>query len=128
MYKVILILDKFFLKYKGRGKSNWPPPPPPGKTNLKKLFVIRVKIISKHFNANFKRLLGIELATNVIILVISSVNNDLFVYVLVTGVRCGITCVDITELNNVSYITRLPNFPRARPIKLRTLENENSIL
>ena len=46
-----------------------------------------------------------ELATDVIIMVFSSVNHDLFVYVLATGVGCEITCVDITELNNVPYIT-----------------------
>ena len=46
-----------------------------------------------------------ELATDVIILVLSSVNNDLFVYVLATGVGCEITCVGITELNNVAYIS-----------------------
>ena len=46
-----------------------------------------------------------ELATDVIIMVLSSVNNDLFVYVLATGVGCEITCVGITEMNNVPYIT-----------------------
>ena len=46
-----------------------------------------------------------ELATDVIIMVLSSVNNDLFVYVLATGVGCEITCVGITELKNVPYIT-----------------------
>ena len=50
-----------------------------------------------------------ELATDVIIMVLSSVNNDLFVYVLATGVGCEITCVDITELNNVPILLlRLP--------------------
>ena len=40
MYKAILILDKFFLKYEGeRGGQN----DPPGKTTLKKPSVIRVK-------------------------------------------------------------------------------------
>ena len=102
--------------------------PTPGNTNLKNLDVIRVKVISKHFNANFKRLLGIELTTNVIILVLSATNNDLLVYVLATGLHCGITCVDITELNNVSYITGIPNFPRAMVIKLRALANESSMV
>ena len=36
MYKVILILDKFYLKYEG--------PPPTGKTTLKKSSLVGVKI------------------------------------------------------------------------------------
>ena len=48
-----------------------------------------------------------ELATDVIIMVLSSVNNDLFVYVLAAGVGCEITCVGITELDNVPYITAM---------------------
>ena len=40
MYKVILILYKFFLKYEGG--SIWPPPPT-RKTTLKKPSLIRVK-------------------------------------------------------------------------------------
>ena len=37
MYKVILILHKFVLKYEGGGGGggNWPPPPAQGKTTLK---------------------------------------------------------------------------------------------
>ena len=46
-----------------------------------------------------------QLATNVTILILSSVNNDLFVYVLTTGVGCEITCVGITEMNHVPYIS-----------------------
>ena len=46
-----------------------------------------------------------ELATDVIILVLSSVNNNLFVYVLARGVGCKITCVGITKLNNFPYIS-----------------------
>ena len=64
-----------------------------------------VKQISKHFKANFKHLLGMELETDVIILVLLSVNNYLFVYVLATSVGCKVTCVGITKLNNVAYIS-----------------------
>ena len=46
-----------------------------------------------------------ELATDVFILVLSSLNNDLFVYVLATSVSCEITRIGITELNNVPYIS-----------------------
>ena len=45
-----------------------------------------------------------EIATDVFILVLSSVNNDLFVDVLATDVDCEIVCVGTTELNNVPYI------------------------
>ena len=38
-----------------------------------------------------------ELANDVIIVVLSSVNNDLFVYVLATGAGCEITCVGFTD-------------------------------
>ena len=44
MYKVILILDKFFLKYEGGVKLT---PPSPEKTTLKKPSFIRVKEISE---------------------------------------------------------------------------------
>ena len=45
------------------------------------------------------------LATDVIFLVLSSVNNDLHIYVFATGVGCEITYVGSTELNNVPYIS-----------------------
>ena len=40
------------------------------------------KLLSKHFEANFKHLLGMELATGVIFLVLLSVNNELFMSLL----------------------------------------------
>ena len=43
MCKVILILDKFFLKYKGGVKLT----PPPEKTTLKKSSLIRVKSFTR---------------------------------------------------------------------------------
>ena len=49
-----------------------------------------------------------ELGTDGIIMVLSSVNNDLVAYVLATGVACEITCVGITELNNVPLVLGLP--------------------
>ena len=47
-----------------------------------------------------------ELANDVIIVVLSSVNNDLFVYVLATDVGCEITCVGFTEkkINMTQFI------------------------
>ena len=42
MYKVILILDKFFVKYEAAIKLT--PPPPPEKTTLKKPSFIRVNV------------------------------------------------------------------------------------
>ena len=45
------------------------------------------------------------LATDVIFMVLSSVNNDLHIYVFATGVDCEITDVGSTELNIVSYIS-----------------------
>ena len=47
-----------------------------------------VKLLSKHLEANLKHLLEIEFAIDVIFLVLSSVNNDLIIYVFVTGVEC----------------------------------------
>ena len=46
-----------------------------------------------------------ELPTDVIFLVLSPVNNDLFIHVLATGVGCEITYVGNTDFNNVSYIS-----------------------
>ena len=44
------------------------------------------------------------LATDVIFLVFSSINNDLYIYVF-EGVGCEVTYIDSTELNNVPYIS-----------------------
>ena len=49
------------------------------------------------------------LATEVIFLVLSSVNNNLHIYVFATGVACEVTYVGSTELNNVSYISAKVN-------------------
>ena len=45
------------------------------------------------------------LATDVIFMVFSSVNNALHIYVFATGVDCEVTDVGSTELNIVSYIS-----------------------
>ena len=50
-----------------------------GKDGLVQMF--RPKLLSKCLEANFKHLLQMELATDVIFLVLSSVNNDLSLYV-----------------------------------------------
>ena len=46
-----------------------------------------------------------DFATDVIFLVLSSVNNDLFIYVFATGVGYEIIYIESTEPNNVPYIT-----------------------
>ena len=63
------------------------------------------ELLSKHDKANFRHLLGMELKTDAIFLVLSSVNNDLFTYVLATGVGCEIRYVGTIELKNVPYIS-----------------------
>ena len=45
------------------------------------------------------------LVTDVIFLILSSVNNDLHNYVFAIGVGCEVTYVGSTELNNVPYIS-----------------------
>ena len=64
-----------------------------------------VKIHSKHLEANFKYLLGMELVIDVVFLVLSSENNDLTIYVFATGVRCKIKFVGSTKLKNVPYLS-----------------------
>ena len=46
-----------------------------------------------------------EFVTDVIFLILSSVNNDLIIYVFATDVDCEITYVGSTEMNNIPYIT-----------------------
>ena len=46
-----------------------------------------------------------EIATDVIFLVLPSINNDLIIYVFATGVGFEITCAGSTELNNVPYVS-----------------------
>ena len=38
-------------------------------------------------------------------LVLLTVNNDLFIYVFATGVRCEVRYVDTAELKNILYIS-----------------------
>ena len=64
-----------------------------------------VKLFSKHLEANFKHLLGMELVTDVIFLVLSSANNDLTIYIFATGVDCEIRYVGTTELKNIPYLS-----------------------
>ena len=45
------------------------------------------------------------LVTDVIFLVLSSVNNGLHIYVFVAGVGCEVQYVGNAELNNVPYIS-----------------------
>ena len=47
-----------------------------------------------------------EFATDVIFLVLSSINNDLIIYVFATGMGCEITYVGSTKLSNVPYIMK----------------------
>ena len=46
-----------------------------------------------------------DLATDVILLVLSTVNNDLFLYVFTAGVECEIRYVGTTEMKNIPYIS-----------------------
>ena len=64
-----------------------------------------VKLLSKHLEANLKHLLGMELANDVIFLVLLSVSYYLVIYVFARGVGCKIRYVGCTELNNVPYIS-----------------------
>ena len=64
-----------------------------------------MKLFSKHLEANFKCLLRMELESDVIFLVLSSVNNDLFIYIFVTSVSCEIRYVGTAELKNIPYIS-----------------------
>ena len=48
-----------------------------------------------------------EFATDVTFLVLSSVNNDLIIYVFATGVGCQTTNVGSTELSNVPYVSAM---------------------
>ena len=77
------------------------------RTLLSSLYVNLIqcpKLLSKYLEANFKHLLGMELATDVIFLVPSSVKNDLSLYVFVTSMGCETRYVGITELKNNAYI------------------------
>ena len=60
---------------------------------------------SKHFEANFKNLFGMELVTDVVFFLLLSENNDLIIYVFATGVGCKIRSVGSTELKNVPYLS-----------------------
>ena len=63
------------------------------------------KLLYTHLEANFKHLLWMKLVTDVIFLVLSSVNNDLSIYVFATGVGCEIRCVGTTKLKIIPYIS-----------------------
>ena len=64
-----------------------------------------VELLSKHLEANFKHLRGMELATDSIFLLLLSVNNDLFLYVFATSVGSEIIYVGTTVLKNIPYIS-----------------------
>ena len=46
-----------------------------------------------------------ELATDVVFLVLSSLDNDLFIYVFVTSVSCEIRYAGTVELKNIPYFS-----------------------
>ena len=60
---------------------------------------------SKDLEANFKNLLGMELVTDVVFLVLSSEINDLIIYLFAPGLGCKIRSVVSTELKNVPYLS-----------------------
>ena len=57
---------------------------------------------SKHLEANFKNLLGMELVTDVVFLVLSSEINDLTIYVFAPGAGCKIRSVVSTECSRAT--------------------------
>ena len=63
------------------------------------------ELFSNHLEANFNHLLGMELTTEVIFLVLSSLDDDLFIYIFATGVGCEIKYIGTTELTNIPYIS-----------------------
>ena len=73
------------------------------------IFTQFVKLFSKTLDVNFKHFLGMELATDVIFLVISQVDNYLFIYLFIyafaSSVGCEIRYVDTAELNYIPYIS-----------------------
>ena len=63
---------------------------------------------SKQLEANFKNLVGMEVA-DLVFLVLSSENNDGTIHVFATYVGCKIRSAASTELKNVPYLSsRLP--------------------
>ena len=62
------------------------------------------KTLSKYNEAKLQRLLGMELATDVIFLVLP-VNNDFLIYAFATNVSCEIRYVGNAELKNIPYIS-----------------------
>ena len=63
-----------------------------------------VKVLSKHLEANFKHLLGMDLVTDEIFLALSSANNDLTIYVFATCVGCEMRYAGTTKLKNTPYL------------------------
>ena len=77
-------------------------------TSLSSLYVHLtqcVKLLSKDIETNLKHLLRTELVTDVSFLVLSLVNNDLFIHVFATSVGCDIRYVGTAELKNIPYIS-----------------------
>ena len=64
-----------------------------------------IQTTSKHLEANFKNLLGMEVVTDVVFLVFSSENNDWTIYVFATYVGCKIRSAGSTELKNLPYLS-----------------------
>ena len=63
------------------------------------------KLLSKHLEANFKYLFGMDLVVDVVFLVLSTANNDLNIYLFAADVDCEIRYVSITELKNIPYLS-----------------------
>ena len=63
------------------------------------------KQLSKQLEANFKHLQGMELTTDVIFLVLLSINNDLFIYVVTTSVGCEVKCAISVGCGGGKYLT-----------------------
>ena len=59
------------------------------------------RLYSKNLKANLKHLLGMKLATDIIFLVLLSVNINLVIYAFATSADCEIKYVDTVELKNI---------------------------
>ena len=62
------------------------------------------KLLSKHLDAKFKNLLGMQFTTDIIFLVYLSIKNYLFIYVFTTGVGFETRYLGTTELTNIPCI------------------------
>ena len=68
-------------------------------------FIQCAKLLSEHLEWNFNHLLGMELVTDVVFLVLSSANNGLIIYVFASGVGCEVRYAGTTGLKNIPSLS-----------------------